>query len=220
MHLVDPVAVHVEAARTLSDREPPALRLGSAERGDALALPWHDRSLDGCLVFGPMYHLTARVERVKALAEVRRVLRPRGVLLATAISRFASIRGGLEWGLLGDAEFRVIAARDLASGQHRNPSRDPRWFTTAYYHRPEELAHELEEAGFAIETLVGVDGAAGFLHNLDWWLDDESRREVLLEAVRSVESESSLLGASPQLMIIGTTPDHGCTGAAAPRFPA
>jgi ubiquinone/menaquinone biosynthesis C-methylase UbiE len=205
MRLLDPVAVHVQRARSRSDQERPEARIASIDQGDACALPWQDASLDGCLVFGPMYHLVSREDRAQALAEVRRVLRPGGVVLMTAVSRFASVRGGLVRGYLADPAYQAIVARELIDGQHRNPGADPRWFTAAYYHRPEELVDEVEEAGFVTDALVAVDGVGGFLHNLHWWLDDEERRETLLSAVRDVESEPSLLGASPQFMLVART---------------
>jgi hypothetical protein len=55
--------------------------------------------------------------------------------------------------------------RDLADGQHRNPEAHPGWFTTAYLHRPQELADELSEAGFDTEgpSEPSVIGATGHL---------------------------------------------------------
>jgi hypothetical protein len=40
-------------------------------------------------LLGPLYHLTEREERLTALGEARRVLRPGGLLAAAGISRFA-----------------------------------------------------------------------------------------------------------------------------------
>ena len=59
-----------------------------------------------------------------------------GVVLAAAISRFASTLDGLRLGLLDDPVFARLAEQDLRDGQHRNPTEEPRYFTTAYFHRP------------------------------------------------------------------------------------
>src|SRR5437899_872411 len=80
--------------------------------------------------------------------EARRILKRGGVFFAAAISRFASLLDGLSTGNFRDAQFREIVAADLASGQHRNPTSHPAYFTTAYFHRPEDLAAEVREAGF------------------------------------------------------------------------
>ena len=64
-------------------------------------------------------------------------------------------RRAVEWFFGGDADFRKIVAADLASGQHRNPANHPQYFTTAYFHRPEDLAERLGRSDSAAES-VGV----------------------------------------------------------------
>jgi len=54
-----------------------------------------------------------------ALREARRILKTKGVLIAAAISRFASLIDGLARGFFHDSDFRRIVASDLATGQHR-----------------------------------------------------------------------------------------------------
>ena len=81
-------------------------------------------------------------------------------MVVAAISRFASTIDGLLRGFLLDSEFEAIVERDVREGQHRNPTGQPEWFTTAYFHLPEELRGEVTEAGFAVEALVGVEGPA------------------------------------------------------------
>ena len=41
-------------------------------------------------------------------------------------------------------------------GQHRSETDDLRYFTTAYFHRPEELSREIESAGFREVQVLGV----------------------------------------------------------------
>jgi hypothetical protein len=67
-------------------------------------------------------------------------------MLAAAISRFAPALDGPRSGFLLDPGFEAIVERDARDGQHRNPSRHPRWFTTAYFHRADELASEVASA--------------------------------------------------------------------------
>lgn len=204
--LVDPVEMHVRQA---SERSAAAGvdggRLSSARVGDARALAAEDASVDAVLLLGPLYHLTEREDRARALAEAARVVRPGGVVVAAAISRFAPTWEGLLFGRLLDEGFEAMAARDVVDGQHRNaePDRHPEWFTTAYFHTAAELAAELREAGLGVEALVAVEGPAGLMADAGEWLDDPERRELLLRAVRRVEAEPSLLGASPHLLAVG-----------------
>jgi SAM-dependent methyltransferase len=103
-------------------------------------------------MLGPLYHLTVRDNRLTALQKAGRVLRPGGLVFAAAISRFASTFDGLRAGFLADPEFEQIVERDIASGLHTNPRGRSGWFTTAYFHRPDEFAAELvpRQATFAL----------------------------------------------------------------------
>jgi SAM-dependent methyltransferase len=151
----------------------------------------------------------AAAERERALAQALRVLRPGGVLAAVGISRFASTLHGILRGFLLDPAFEPLVERDVAEGQHRNPDRVPHWFTTAYFHRPDELEREVASAGFDVQALLAVEGPAGAhseVGELDAWLDDPARREILMRATARVEAEPSLLGASPHVMAIAIRP--------------
>jgi ubiquinone/menaquinone biosynthesis C-methylase UbiE len=199
--LVDPVALHVEQARMAASSRPGAA-LASAEVGDARALRLPDANADAVLLLGPLYHLAERAERLQALAEARRVCRQGGVIIAAAISRFASTLDGLRGGYLEDPTFAAIAAGDRRDGRHRNPTGDPAYFTTAYFHRPEELAAECAAAGLVHEATLAVEGPGWFLPDLDARLADERRRAVLLAALAALEAEPTLLGVSAHLLAV------------------
>jgi ubiquinone/menaquinone biosynthesis C-methylase UbiE len=205
VHLLDPVELHVEQA--LAQAREQQVRFASARVGDARRLPYADDSADAALLLGPLYHLTDRDARLAALAEARRVLHPGGLLAAAAISRFASTFDGLARGFLADPEFEQIVERDVHDGQHRNPDpeRRPEWFTTAYLHHPDELRRELQRAGFRVDAVVAVEGPGAFRADLDGWLMDLERRDVLLRAIRRVETEPTVLGASAHLLAFGRT---------------
>jgi hypothetical protein len=132
------------------------------------------------------------------------VLRPGGVLLAAAISRFASALDGVLAGHLADPRFAAIVDGDLTDGVHRNPdpAGRPEWFTLAYLHRPDELRDEVTAAGFTQVRVLAVEsvGAAGDAGQL---LDSPDAREALMGTIRRLESEPTLLGASPHLMAVG-----------------
>jgi SAM-dependent methyltransferase len=201
VHLVDPVPLHIEQARAAAAARP-GITLASAEVGDARTLHLADASADAVLLMGPLYHLPERAERLRALAEARRVCRPGGLVIAAAISRFASTLDGLRSGYLEDPAFAAVAAADLRDGQHRNPTRDPAYFTTAYFHRPEELAIECAAVGLSHETTLAVEGPAWLLADLDARLADARRRAVLLDALAALEAEPALLGVSAHLLIV------------------
>ena len=200
VQLIDPVPLHVERARGLS-RESDA-PLVSADVGDARGLDLPDASFDAVLLFGPLYHLIDRGDRIKALAEAKRVLVPGGLLLSAYISRFASACDGIREGALRDPRFAAIVALDLSDGTHQNPTDRTDWFTTAYFHRPEEVGPEIEEAGLRFDNLIGVEGPGWMSHDLDSWLDDDPARERLLQVLRQLESEPSLIGISAHMLAV------------------
>ena len=205
VHLLDPVPLHAGQARAASraaDRP-----LASVVLGDARTLPFADGSADAVLLLGPLYHLVERLDRLAALREARRVLRPGGVLVAAAISRFASTADGICAGFLRDPRYAEMIEQDVRTGVHDNRWREPGWFATAWFALPGELAEEVAEAGLVPDGPVAVEGVGGTATDLDAMLDDPATRERVLEAVRRLEREPSLLGASPHLLVAGRVPD-------------
>lgn len=195
VHLVDPVPGHVADAGAL-----PGV---TAALGDARDLPAQDGSADAVLLLGPLYHLPDRADRVRAWREAARVLRPGGVVVAAAISRFASLLDGFVQGFMREPRFRPLVERVLATGVHRNADADERWFTTAYFHRPEEIPAEVAESGLLLDRLVATESplwiSGAVLNDL---LDEPGGPELLLDMVRRIEGEPSLLGASSHLLAI------------------
>jgi len=198
--LVDAIPLHVEEARQASARQPDT-PVASMRVGDARRLEDADATVDAVLLLGPLYHLTERGDRVQTLREARRVLRPGGLLFAVGIGRFASFLSKLVDNVLGDPDAQAIVERDLRDGQHRNPT-DKDYFTTAFFHRPEELTSEVSEAGFDLVELLGVAGPAWLLPDLERRWADGEERERLLQAARAVEREPTLLGLHPHLLAV------------------
>jgi ubiquinone/menaquinone biosynthesis C-methylase UbiE len=206
VHLYDLLESHVRQAQQAADAQPE--HPFTAQVADARSIPEPDASADVVVLLGPLYHLAEQAQRSAVLLEARRLLKPGGVVAAVGISRFAALLDGLWQGWLGDPLFRAIAERDLVDGQHRNPDpvRYPQWFTTAYFHRPEDLVDEVTRAGFEGVSLLGIEGP-GWLMQEQW--SDPDRREQMLFAARAVESEPSLSGLSSHLLAVGTKPSIG-----------
>jgi SAM-dependent methyltransferase len=197
VHLVDLTPGHVEAV---------AAQLGprgvTAELGNARHLTQPDDAFDVALVLGPLYHLTDRQDRVGALREAARVVRRDGLVIVAGINRFASLFDGLARGFLSDDRFKTIVERDLRDGQHRNPTGEPHWFTTAFFHRPDELEDEADEAGLHVLGLFGVEGIAGWLPHLDAFWATAEGKETILDAARATESDAALRGLSPHMLLV------------------
>lgn len=199
--LVDPVPMHVsQAAERAARSEHPF----TAGLGDARDLEQADGTFDVVLLFGPLYHLPDRAERMRALSEATRVVRPGGIVAVAAISRFASILDGMVNGYLSDPRFSAIVDEDLREGIHRNLTGNIEYFTTAYFHHPDELTAELVDAGFVVDALYGIEGP-GWLRSELW--EEPGGREAILRVARAVESEPTMIGVSAHLLAVGHRPD-------------
>ena len=199
VRVVDPVPAHVAAAGEL-----PGV---TAVLGDARKLPEPDASADAVLLLGPLYHLPDRADRVAAWREAARVVRPGGPVVGAVISRFASLFDGVVKGYFAEPEFVAIVQGALGDGVHRNAGGESRWFTSAYFHRPEEPAAEATDAGLGGARTVAVEGPVWMTGTrLPEFLADERLTGIMLDMLRRVEEEPSLLGASSHLLTMARRP--------------
>lgn len=190
VHLVDLVPAHVAAAR--------AAHAGiTATVGDARDLPLPDGSADATLLLGPLYHLTDRADRVAALREAARLTRPGGPVVAAVISRNAALIDLTAQGLV-DEHNRPLLREAYATGVN-----DPRTgFTTAYFHRPEQLVDEFVAAGLPAPALYGVEGPLWPVLNA---LGTGPAERLFADAVACAEAferDPAVLGASSHLLAV------------------
>lgn len=179
VHLVEPVALHVEQARARAAAGPTF----EVSLGHAGELPAGDASQAAVLMLGPLYHLPDPVDRARAWAESRHVLMPAGVVIAVSINQYA--------GLLDSLRHEFV---DTGFGR------------VGYLHPAGQLADEAMAAGLDVVGLFGVEGPGCLVTDLDErWLDPE-QREAILDAARLVEAEPSLIGASHHSLIVATNP--------------
>jgi SAM-dependent methyltransferase len=200
--LIEPVPALVQHAREAAALQADATF--AVEEADARALSDPDESADAVLLLGPLYHLQDRGDRLRALNEVRRVLRPGGVVAASVISRFTILLDAMRTGTLDDDAAARIREGALRTGRH-----DARHgFTTAYFHRPQELHQELREAGFEDVSLRPVEGPGWLLlaGEFDPNRETPPDPELLAAAVRCarvLETEGELLDMSAHILGIG-----------------
>lgn len=172
-----------------------------ADVGDARELDLVDDSADAVLLLGPLYHLTERADRIRALEEVRRILRPSGVAFIAAISRWAARLHGVvvqrlyqEFPSIGEELERVEATGEL-------PPLFPGSFA-GFCHRPDELRREIADAGLDLVDLISLEGIAFALSDLEDRLASAEDREVVLEAARRLGRVAELIGLGPHLLAI------------------
>ena len=200
VHLLDLAPVNIESAKKYSDES--GKRLHSFNVGDACNLKFESASFDVILMLGPMYHLTEKEERLQALGEAKRVLASGGLLFCVGISRYASMCDGFFSNLTKDNQFINMMNRDLQDGQHINSTGKAKYFTISYFHLPEELRNEVKGVGFVIDNLMSVESFGWLLPDFDDKWNDKNYKKLLLETIRKVESEPSLLGIGAHIMVV------------------
>jgi ubiquinone/menaquinone biosynthesis C-methylase UbiE len=194
--LRDLVPLHIEQA--LSSAKEAGVSL-QAEVSDARDLNIEDESVDAVLLLGPLYHLSARPDRIRALKEAQRIGRPGSPIFVAAISRWAAPLDGLVHRLYRDFP-DAGPLLDEIIGTGRMAPLYPGSFA-GFCHRPKELISECWEAGLEFVDLVTVEGLGFALSDLEERWGDPVDKEALLEAVRRTERVEELLGLGPHLLL-------------------
>ena len=199
VELFDPIPLHVTQARDVAESLPAGQRF-TAEVAEARDIPREDGCADVVLLFGPLYHLVDASDRRTALGEAWRLLRPGGLLVAAAVSRFAWPMDAYRQRLASDPRIHDSISYSLETGLSvAEPEPVSFW---AYFHRPNEFEAEISGSGFRDIALCGVEGFAWLLPDLGNILADSTRRDRLLGLLRDLESESGLLGVSSHLLAV------------------
>ena len=177
-----------------------------AEVGDARKLDKPDNSADMVLLMGPLYHLMNKEDRLLALSEAHRVLKPGGILIAAGISKFSSATWALTvYGtaneFLDDDIYMDMIIREMKKGEHIRPREYPSFISNTYFHTIDRLRNEVSEAKFKIIESAAVEGCAWITPDIvDKWSDDR-KRERLLRIIRTTEHEETLMGISPHFLV-------------------
>jgi SAM-dependent methyltransferase len=173
--------------------------------GDALALDLADASVDAVLLLGPLYHLPRRQDRVRALGEAGRVVRPGGPVFVAAISRWAArLDGVLRQRLYRELEGMIDELDQIERTGEMRPL-FPGSFN-GYSHRPRQLAAEVRAAGLELVDLVGVEGPASMLSDLAERFEDQRDAEVVFDSARALERVPELIGMGPHFLATARRP--------------
>lgn len=199
----DLVPLHVDQLRADTAHLP---RVNTAV-GDARELDLGDATVDAVLLLGPIYHLGRREDRLRALREAWRAVRPCGPVFVAAISR---------WAPRLDGELRARLYQPYPAIRQETPRVErtgwmPPLFPgsfSGYCHRPQQLRAELRGAGLEVVDLVSVEGMAFALADLAERMDDPLDRAVVLDAARAIERVPELLGIGPHLLATAVRPQR------------
>jgi hypothetical protein len=107
---------------------------------------------------------------------------------------------------MDDPEFERIVNRDLKDGQHRNPTSRPDYFTTAFFHRPDQLAREIEAADLTLQDVYGIEGPGWILSDIADRMANPRQRSTLLRVAQLLEREPAVAGISAHLLAVAQRP--------------
>jgi SAM-dependent methyltransferase len=161
-----------------------------------------DTDFDAVLLMGPLYHLVDEADRTAALNQAFKRLKAGGGIFSSFISRFGVLadllRDNPEW-----IEDQKRAWSLLQSG--RRPDGYPPGGFRGYFAGVDEIAPLHEAVGFETVVVAGVEPVIA--------ADDESynslqgpQRQLWMDLLYAISTESSIMGASRHLLYIGRKP--------------
>ena len=170
-------------------REPTA----DVVQGDARSMPFlPDASADVTLLLGPLYHLIGDDEKLKALAEARRVTKPGGLIFVAYLMNEYSILsycfdedriGGLMERGAVDGDFHIQASTDELYD----------------YVRLEDIERLDREAGLERVTIFSPDGPSDYMRTRLNQMSDETFARFL-DYQKSVSERADLMGAGSHVV--------------------
>jgi len=156
---------------------------------------------DGVLLMGPLYHLLLKEERVRAVKEAVRVLKPGGRIFAAVVTRFAPFRESAsrmpEW-VIEDPEYSL---QMLETGIHEMPEK----WAKAYFMHPDELAPLMEGCDIKTLLMVGCEGVVSGHEEKVNELQGEAW-QIWVDFNYRLGKEPTLYGASSHLLYVGEKP--------------
>lgn len=166
-----------------------------AIQGSAVNLKkFKDETFDITLLFGPMYHLFAEEDKLKALSEAKRVTKRGGyVLVAYLMNEYAVITYAFKEGNL----LKCIKENKLNKDFQCVTNEDDLYS----YIRLEDINKLNDLASLKREKIIGVDGATDYIRPIiNKMTEDEF--EIYINYQMSICERAELLGASSHTLDI------------------
>lgn len=196
--LVDLSAGNLTFARKKA--EAAGLHLDQILQGNALDLSEStDESFDAALLMGPLYHLLLHDERILALQEVWRLLKPGGLIFAAFLSRFGAFRDAASKGAAWVLENPDTVEKILTSGIDVS---DGEGFTDAYFAHPDEVIPTCESAGFQTVIRMGCEGVVAGHESYVNSLEGEGF-ERWVDLNYQIGQDAAAIGASDHILYVG-----------------
>lgn len=164
---------------------------------------YDDGFFDVVLAFGPFYHLTDAAERECATAEIARVLKPGGLVLAAFIPYLAGSIAIVDRYVGRPEQVDVqCLAEVFASGKFRNL--ETIGFQEGYYAESAEMETLFSHHGF---EKVGLRSIRGFAYGREDGINsihDPAMREAVFGLIEATASRKEIIETCGHAVYIGT----------------
>ena len=166
-----------------------------AYQGNALNLSRFEADqFDMVLVFGPMYHLYTKEDKVKALKEAKRVVKPDGIILvAYCMNEYSILTYGFKEGHMKES----IRNQKVDDSFHVRSKEEDLYD----YVRIEDIDAIDQAAGVKREKLIAADGPANYMRTVLNAMDEETY-QLFIQYHLSTCERKDLLGASAHTLDI------------------
>lgn len=166
-----------------------------AYQGNALNLSRFEADqFDMVLVFGPMYHLYTKEDKVKALKESKRVVKPGGIILvAYCMNEYSILTYGFKEGHMKES----IRNQKVDDSFHVRSKEEDLYD----YVRIEDIDAIDQAAGVKREKLIAADGPANYMRTVLNAMDEETY-QLFIQYHLSTCERKDLLGASAHTLDI------------------
>ena len=148
----------------------------------------NDCEYDLTLLFGPMYHLISRDEKIQALNEAKRVTKKGGIILVAYVMNDYAV---IKHGFMENKIKECVSNDEISDTFHVTPKK-----TDLYTMITIDDINELnEEAGLSRIKIVAADGPANYIRNFLNKMDDETF-DLFIKYHLSTCERFDLMGAS------------------------
>lgn len=164
-------------------------------QGNAMNLSFlEENTFDISIVFGPMYHLHSKEERIKAFEEIKRVTKKNGIILVAYImNEYAIISYCFGENKMNECIEKKLLTEDF----HTITSKDDLYS----YVRLEDINELNKATGLERIKIIAQDGPADYLRKLLNSMDEWTFSKFIEYHLATCERED-LLGASSHLVDI------------------
>lgn len=164
-------------------------------QGNAINLmKFKDESFDMVLLFGPMYHLITKNEKIKALEEAKRVVKTGGIIMISYyMNEYAIIKHGFIDGNIMDA----IVNNEIDKNFHITPKIEDLYSMV----RLEDINELKKMCSLKRIKILSQDGASDYIRPVINKMDDKTF-ETYIKYHLSICERKELLGASSHVLDI------------------